>query len=69
MKNADVFARFQELDARLYSQENPLTVAEQNERHDCEIALGMVDCLPETRSQAARRVEALDTARRKTETP
>lgn len=58
MKNRDILARFHALDARLLSQDNPLSVLEQNERLDCEIALGMVDCRPETRAEAARRVVA-----------
>lgn len=50
---SEVLARFQELDARRMT----LPIAEQNERRDCEIALGMVPCRPETRANAARRCE------------
>lgn len=54
MKMTDVDARLAELESRRMSG---LTVAEQNELRDCEIALGMVECSAGTRAEAARRVE------------
>lgn len=53
MKNADLLARYNELQVRWID----LSIAEQNEARDCEIALGMIDCRPETRAEAARRCE------------
>lgn len=43
----------------LKSDDEPLSVREQNMLRDCDIALGLVRCQPETREEARTRVSKM----------
>ena len=69
MKMTDINARLAERESHRIDPGQGLSVSEQNELRDCEIALGMVAALPRARAEAARRVERFAAERAAKKTP